>query len=87
MDALHFNSVYVRKMVFYLTAEVTAHKTTQLREVYRTQQHLGLGTMDTNRASQSSSLDKGKSPLVPLGAQESETTHWVQNPDNYKQLT
>lgn len=70
MDGLHLNSVYVRKMIIYLTAEIIPHKTTQQREVNRTQQSLGLGTVDTNRASQSSSLDKGKSPLPPLGAQD-----------------
>jgi hypothetical protein len=78
-------------MLFILTAcmsdaETISHGTTQWWEVNRTQQHLWLGPVNANRASESSSLDKGKSPLLPLGAQESETNHWAQNPDNYKQL-
>ena len=82
MDCLHFNRVHVRKMIIYLTAETISHRTAQQREVNRTQQWLGLGTVGTNRASQSSSLDK-QIPSPSLGAQESETN---QSPDNYKQL-
>lgn len=43
-------------------AETISHGTTQQREVNRTQQHLGLGIVNANRTSESSSLDKGKSP-------------------------